>query len=99
MALERPAIPKIKSLFAEHRVKPEHLLPVIGCWVRRHKEQLLGEVRDHRDGTSGPQIRVRWGAGTEEWVRSWIWNRVSRSAGLCKTFLGPQLDAPSVLVE
>src|SRR5438067_5888580 len=68
MALERPGIPNIKSLFVEHKVNPEHLVPVIGCWVRRHKEQLLGEVREHRDGASSLQIKVRWGKGTEEWV-------------------------------
>jgi superfamily II DNA or RNA helicase len=50
------------------KVNPEHLVPVMGCWVQRHKEQLLGEVRDHRDGTRGAEIKVRWGAGTEEWV-------------------------------
>lgn len=49
-------------------MNPEHLVPVMGCWVRRYKEQLLGVVRDHRDHTSGLQIKIKWAAGTEEWV-------------------------------
>lgn len=46
----------------------EDLVPVMGCWVRRRDAQLLGEVREHRNGNSGLQIKVRWGAGREEWV-------------------------------
>jgi hypothetical protein len=49
-------------------VTPEDLVPVMGCWVRRRNARFLGEVRDHRDGDCGLQIKVRWGTGKEEWV-------------------------------
>jgi superfamily II DNA or RNA helicase len=49
-------------------VSRDHLVPVSGCWVRSRNAQQLGEVRDHRSGVSGLQIKVRWGAGIEEWL-------------------------------
>ncbi|MGC2461070.1 MAG: DEAD/DEAH box helicase [Steroidobacteraceae bacterium] len=49
-------------------MKPELLVPVQGCWVRRRNTNQLGDVRDRRDADTGCQLKVRWAGGLEEWV-------------------------------